>query len=166
MDGGSQIHGWLASQPCMWLPHPCSGYIIIGIGIRLDIFLLSWGVFSLFWGGWVLSTTQASPDKSSSPGWGRSPAGRLDGSGAALFLKNLAGRLASQPCIWIHPSILGVYYWYWYIIGCIFLIMGAYFLYHGGYFPYHGWYFPYYGSTQDGTFGRLGYRSKLYSYHQ
>ena len=25
-----------------------------------------------------------------------------------FFLKNLAGRLASQPCIWIHPSILGV----------------------------------------------------------
>ena len=26
-----------------------------------------------------------------------------------FFLKNLAGRLASQPCIWIHPSILELF---------------------------------------------------------
>ena len=50
-----------------------------------------------------------------------------DSSGQPFFLKNLAGRLASQPCIWIHPSILGVYYWYWYIIGCFFPIMGGIF---------------------------------------
>ena len=37
----------------------------------------------------------------------------------------LASRPANQPCIWIHPSIFGVYYWYWYIIGCMFPIMGG-----------------------------------------
>ena len=37
------------------------------------------------------------------------PAGRLNGSGRPLFLKNLAGRLARQQCIWLPPSILGVY---------------------------------------------------------
>ena len=31
-----------------------------------------------------------------------------------------------QPCMWIYPSILGIYYWYWYIIGCIFRIMGVF----------------------------------------
>ena len=47
------------------------------------------------------------------------------------FLKNLAGRLASQPFIWLPQSFLGgillvlVYYWM--------------------YFPYYGLYFPYYG---------------------
>ena len=73
---------------------------------------------------------------------GRSPAGRLDGSGAALFFEK-SGRpagqptmyLASQPCIWLPPSILGVYYWYWYIIECIFLLMGGIFPIMGGIFP-------------------------------
>ena len=68
-------------------------------------------------------------------GW---PAGRPDFSkrraaqihaarppAAALDLKNVAGRLASQPCVWPPPSILGIYYWYWYIIGYIFPIMGG-----------------------------------------
>ena len=37
-----------------------------------------------------------------------------------FFLKNMAGRLANQPCIWLGPSIWGVYYWYWYIISISF----------------------------------------------
>ena len=41
------------------------------------------------------------------------------------FLKTLAGRLASQPCIWLPPSIFVVYYW-------------TCFSYHGLYFPYSG----------------------------
>ena len=72
VDGGSQIHGWLASRPA-----------------------------SLF----------KERDRR---------AGRLKGSGRPV-LEKLAGRLASQTCIWLHPSMLGVYYWYWYIIGCLFL---------------------------------------------
>ena len=49
-------------------------------------------------------------------------AGQPDGP---FFLKNVAGRLASQPCIWLPPFILGLYYWYWYMIGYMFLIMGC-----------------------------------------
>ena len=44
-------------------------------------------------------------------------------SPAAPFFFNIAGRLASQPCIWLPPSILGIFHRYWYIIGHIFFIM-------------------------------------------
>ena len=37
--------------------------------------------------------------------------------GPAPFFPNLAGRLVGPSHIWLPPSILGVYYWYWYIIG-------------------------------------------------
>ena len=55
--------------------------------------------------------------------------------GSAGFLKDLASRLASQPCIWIHPSILGVSYWYWM------------------YFPYYMEHFPYYGEVFSLSWG-------------
>ena len=71
MDGGSQIHGWLAAR------------------------------------------------------FFKKKAARPPGCG--FFLKIPDGRLASQPCLWLPPSILGVYYWYWYIIGYIFVIMGGIF---------------------------------------
>ena len=50
-----------------------------------------------------------------------------DPPGSPFLLKNLAGRLASSPCIWIHLSILG----------CILLVLVYYWMY----FLYYGWYF-------------------------
>ena len=49
-----------------------------------------------------------------------------------FFLKNLPGRLASQPC----------YYWYWYIIGCIFPIIDCILPIMGGIFTIMGGIFP------------------------
>ena len=40
------------------------------------------------------------------------------GAPEAKFRKTkMAGRLVGPSHIWLPPSILGVYYWYWYIIG-------------------------------------------------
>ena len=118
-----------AGQPTMYLDPPIHfGGIFIGIGI-LWVVLPYYGWYFPYYGwyflyyGWYYQVFLLRKHVASSP------AGRLDGSGAALFFLNLAGRLASQPCIWIHPSILGVfvlelvYYW-------------MYFPYHEGYFPY------------------------------
>ena len=69
MDGGSQIHGWLAIRPARFKKKAAGQ------------------------AGWM---DPARP----------------------FFFKNLAGRLASQPCIWLPPIILGLFYWYWYIIRC------------------------------------------------
>ena len=57
------------------------------------------------------------------------------GPGPPSVFPHLAGRLVGPSHIWLPPSIWGVYYWYWYIIGYIFPIMGNMFLIMGGIFP-------------------------------
>ena len=52
---------------------------------------------------------------------------------AAFFLKNLAGRVANHVFGCTHPC-WGYFYWYWYIIGCIFLIVVGIFRIMGGIF--------------------------------
>ena len=61
---------------------------------------------------------------------GRSPAGRLDGSGAALFFQK-SGRPADQPTMYL-PSPVH--------FGSILLLLVNYCID----FPYYEWYFPYY----------------------
>ena len=58
----------------------------------------------------------------------------------ARFFKNKKKncRLASQPCIWFHPSILGIF-----ILALVYYWM---------YFPYYGVYFPYYGIRYQCTY--------------
>ena len=165
MDGGSQIHGWLARRPARFSqnegapgsiqparpaacflfekrlagwpanhvfgsPHPFLGYII-GIGISLDTFSFQWWCFAYC--GWhfpyyihifalrprrrALLPLSCDFDAGLSQLRHSRRAGRLNGSGRPFLLKNLADRLARQPCIWLPPSIMGgiilvlVYHW-------------------------------------------------------
>ena len=75
--------------------------------------------------GWSVGRQDFSKTKASRRAGCKDPGGNI-------FLRSLAGRLASQPCIWLPPPSLGIYYWYWYITGHIFLIMGGVFLIMGG----------------------------------
>ena len=54
--------------------------------------------------------------------------------GSPPFFFNLAGWPANHVFGSTHP-FWGYFYWYWYIIGCIFPIMGGIFFIMGGIFP-------------------------------
>ena len=121
------LAGRLASQPCIWLSpkpsrlrnhrnHQGIGYWILGIGY----WVLGIGYWVLGIGYWVLGFVYLRHQSQ-----GKVHLGSTNFLITCFFLKNLAGRLASQPCIWLHPSILGVLvldigywilgigYWYW-----------------------------------------------------
>ena len=45
----------------------------------------------------------------------------------AICFSNLAGRLVGPSQIWLPPSALAIYQWYWYVIGYVLLMMDGIF---------------------------------------